>query len=723
MREDQLSPYVISNEEESEGSELYMDMDVMETPAPASEDIQLPKADPLPLRRRYAAFPVMKSNLASRDEPQRVSSFKGPFMKSQTKVTKSLLKAAPIPGADALESASNQSGFGAVPMVSTSFNKAIPHSVQLSYAQLPPAQSARPLAAVKAAISRKLRPQPPQVTPQIGLLGSAAPSTVQGGRFDIPPPPAPPLAQSAIPLPASQSSFFGQLAQAERKSEASTGDLFGSPQLTQGFGSITTQAPQKPGSGFGFGEPQPTGLFGSASLPTVQGGQFGIPPPPPPPPAPSQAQTAIPPPVSQGSLFGQPTQAERKSEAATGGLFGSPQLTQGFGSITAQAPPKPGSGFGFGEPQQVPKKAGKLFGSASLPTVQGGRFGIPPPPPPPPAPSQAQSAIPPPVSQGSLFGLPTRAERMSEADMLTWGLFRSPQLTQGFGSMSAQVPQKADSGFGFGEPPQTGLIGSAALSNVKGGRGGIPPPPPPPSPPSQAQSAIPFPVSQGFSLGKPAQAERKPEAATGPLFASSQIPQAFGSVPKQEPEKAAGRSSFDGQLFGSVAPPAPPPPPPPPAPPTEERLISEASPPGFGAPANLFKEKRIYEKDRERERERPRPNSVFQQLKKQILQKKEVASVKMSARSERLHRAPALEAPKEPEPMEAEQHLRQTPPRLSSKTDALQSGGQCRERAPPAPPSALPTRGPTKTSKRYSCRSWCGGVLRGAAPISGKNNL
>ena len=713
MKEDQLSPYVISKEEESEGSEQYMDMDVMETPTAASEDIQLPKADRLPFRRRHAAFPVMKSNLASRDEPQSVSSFTGPFMKSQTKVTKSLLKAAPTPVADALESASNQSGFGAAPVVSSSFSKAIPRSVQLSHPQLPPAQSARELAAVKVASSRKLRPEPPQVTPQIGLFGSAAPSTVQGGRFDIPPPPAPPLAQSAIPLSASQSSFFGQLA--------------------QGFGSITTQAPQKPGGGFGFGEPQPTGLFGSASLPTVQGGQFGIPPPP----APSQAQSAIPLPVSQGSLFGHPTQAERKSEAATGGLLGSPQLTQGLGSITTQAHPKPGGGFGFGEPQQVPKKAAKLFGPAPLPTVQGGRFGIPPPPPPPPAPSQAQSAIPPPVSQGSLFGLPTRAERMSEADMLTWGLFRSPQLTQGFGSMSAQVPQKADSGFGFGEPPQTGLIGSAALSNVKGGRGGIPPPPPPPSPPSQAQSAIPFPVSQGFSLGKPAQAERKPEAATGPLFASSQIPQAFGSVPKQEPEKAAGRFSFDGQLFGSAAPPAPPPPPPPPALPTEERLTSEASPSGFGAPANLVKEKRIYGRGAMpthllesmsgqfmSERERPRPKSVFQQLKKQILQKKEVASVEMqSARSQRLHRAPAPEAPEESEPMEAEQHLRQTPPRLSSKTDALKSGGQCRERAPPAPPSALPTRGPTKTSKRYSCRSWCGGVARRAAPISGKNNL
>ena len=610
MEEEQLSLDVISNEEESEGSEQYMDMDVMEKTAAASEDIQILKADRRSKAgRRYAASLGRKSNLASQDEPQSVSSFTGPFIKSQTMFTemKSLLKAARTLGADALESASELSGFGASPMVITSFNKAIPHPAQLSHSQLPPAQSAKPLTAVKSAISRKLRPKPPQVTPQIGLLSSAIPSTVQGGRFDIPPPPAPSQAQSAFPLPAFQSSLFGQPAQAERKSEAATGGLFGSPQITQGFGSMSTQMPGIAGSGFSFGKPQQTGLFGSAALSTVQGGRLGIPPPPPPPPVPSQAQPAIPPPVSQGSLFGQPAQVERKSEAATWGLFGSPQITQGS-TMSAQMPGIAGSGFGFGKPQQT-----GLFGSAALSTVQGGRLGIPPPPPPPPVPSQAQPAIPPPVSQGSLFG-------------------------------------------------------------------------------------------------QPAEVERKSEAATGLLFGSPQIPPAFDSVPKQEPEKAVSGSSFDGQLFGSAAPPPRPPRPPPPRPPapppplTEEHLTSEASPSGFGAPANLVKEKRRYgggampthllesmSRQLLSERDRARPKSVFQQLKKPILKKKEVASVEMMNAK---RRAPSPVAPEESEPMEVEQQLVQAPTRLSSKTDASVSGGQCQKRA--APPTALSTRGPTK---------------------------
>ena len=624
----------------------------------------------------------------------------------------------------------------------SSVSKAISQPAQLSRPPPPPVQTAMPFAVPQDFSFGQVQAQeepaipagaqfgPPQVTlqafcsvanqaphkaPKAGLFDSTAPSTVQGGLFDIPPPPAPPQAQSDIPLPGSQSSLFGQSVQAERTSEAATGGLFGSSQFTQGFdstaaqgfgstaaqgfGSMAAQVPQTVGGGFSFG-----GLFGSAAPSTVQGGWFDTPPPPPlPPPVPSQSQSATLFPVSQGSSLDKPAQPERKSKAAPGGLFGSPQL-KGFGSTAAQVPQKAGGGFRFGG----------LFGSAAPSTVQGGWFDTPPPPP-PPVPSQSQSATLFPASQGSSLGKPAQAERKSKA--APGGLFGSPQISLG---STAARPRKAPRGFRFGKPSQTGLFGSAAPSTVEGGLFDTPPPPPPPAP-SQAQSAIPLPVSQRLSLVKPAQRERKPKVTTGLFLRYHQIAPPFGSVSKQQPEKAVGGSSFGGQPFGSAAPPPPPPPPPPPAPLTEEHLTSAASPSGFGAPANLVKEKRRYETKIEgamptdllesmstqlatnvvllRDRDRERPKGVSQYLGKPILRKKEVASVEIRTEGRPKPRAPPTEAPEEPDLMEAEQQMEQTPPRLLSKSDALLSGGQSQEKAPPAPPSVppLPPRSPPKS--------------------------
>ena len=175
------------------------------------------------------------------------------------------------------------------------------------------------------------------------------------------------------------------------------------------------------------------------------------------------------------------------------------------------------------------------------------------------------AAPPLPAAKGFSFGQSAQAEAKAAAP--NSGPFGSSSVSKAFS---------------FGQPPQTGLFGSAAPSAGKAGLFGLssaPPPPAPPPPLQSAASALPprlgaaAPPVNGGGLFESLPPPPPPVPPLPPQSAASASPPRFGAAP---PLVKGGGGEGGGGLFGFG--PRPPPPAPPPQLQPSPRRINAAAP-------------------------------------------------------------------------------------------------------------------------------------------------